>query len=486
MNETKKFALDVSVTFLASLLGAVLGFVITTILARYLGPNDLGLYRMTLTIFGITMLFAAIGIPSTIIKFVAEFHTNKPKINQIVSAGIILSLILGIVFTVLCYVFAERISIFFMMPGLGGLLRFLSPVFPFALVYGVLVGFFNGLRKMKIIAFASLFQSFIALSATVILLYSNFGISAPIIGLILSFSVSCIFLLYVGREYAKIAFVNFVESARKLLHFGFQLFSAGVINDINNELDVLLIGFFLTSTDVGFYAVAIALSKFFFLIPFSFQRITYPATSSYWSENNLTPLKFMIDKSMKYCTIILVILGLFVGFYSSEIIAMLFGVNFGNSVLPLQILIIGTVIRGGMATSIGGSIAAIGRPHLIMVTNGVMMIINFLLNITLIPLIGITGAAIATTASLLGGTILNLFLITKYLEIPIDFKWYLKFYSLALLGIIIYIFGNRIVNPIFIGFFIIFVLIILIHQLLLTDDDKKMIKTVICSYRDWM
>jgi O-antigen/teichoic acid export membrane protein len=37
-------------------------------MGRYLGAGDLGLYRMTTTLYGIAMLVAAIGIPAAMIK----------------------------------------------------------------------------------------------------------------------------------------------------------------------------------------------------------------------------------------------------------------------------------------------------------------------------------------------------------------------------------------------------------------------------------
>jgi hypothetical protein len=41
------------------------------------------------------MLFAAIGIPAAMIKYVAEFKDDRTKFNQIVSSGVITSLFLG-------------------------------------------------------------------------------------------------------------------------------------------------------------------------------------------------------------------------------------------------------------------------------------------------------------------------------------------------------------------------------------------------------
>ena len=93
MQPHKKFAFDVGITFLASAVTLPLGFVITVLLGRYLGAGDLGLYRMTSTIYGIAMLVAAIGIPAAMIKYVAEFKDDRTKFNQIVSSGIITFLV---------------------------------------------------------------------------------------------------------------------------------------------------------------------------------------------------------------------------------------------------------------------------------------------------------------------------------------------------------------------------------------------------------
>ena len=68
MQPHKKFAFDVGITFIASVITLPFGFVITIVLGRYLGAGDLGVYRMTSTIYGIAMLVAAIGIPAAMIK----------------------------------------------------------------------------------------------------------------------------------------------------------------------------------------------------------------------------------------------------------------------------------------------------------------------------------------------------------------------------------------------------------------------------------
>ena len=67
MHPHKTFAFDVGITFLASVVTLLLGFVITIVLGRYLGAGDLGLYRMASAIYGIAMLHMR-NIPPEVLK----------------------------------------------------------------------------------------------------------------------------------------------------------------------------------------------------------------------------------------------------------------------------------------------------------------------------------------------------------------------------------------------------------------------------------
>lgn len=478
MQPHKKFAFDVGITFFASVVSLPLGFVITIALGRYLGAGDLGLYRMTSTIYGIAMLFAAVGIPAGMIKYVAEFKEDRNKFNQIASSGVITSLFLGIGFIALFYFSSGLFAGIFNMPGLSGLIKILSPVFPFALVGGALLGLLNGLREMKKYAAATIIQSVLMVIVTVALIYYGFGVAGAVIGVVLSSFGNCLYLIFVSRKYFEITFSEYVPTTKKTMRFGAQLLAVGAINEINNQLDIILIGIFLISTDVGYYAVAIGLSRFFWLIPMSVQKITYPATSDYWSKNNHSALNNMLNKSMKYCTVILVLLGLGVGFFARDIITILFKEDFVYAVLPLQILLIGTVIRGSIAQPIGGALSAIGRPDLSIKIFALMMAINATLDIILIPQIGIVGAAIATTISLAGGAFINLGLVVKHLSIKVDFRWFLEILGVALMAIVLFKFGMVFANTFLLGGAILIGHSILIYQFFLTGEDKNLFKSL--------
>ncbi len=483
MQESKKFAFDVGITFLASVVTLPLGFIITILLARYLGAGDLGLYRMASTIYGIAMVFATIGIPAAMIKYVAEFKNDRNKFNQIVSSGVITFLFLGIGFVALFYFSSSIFAEIFNMPELSGLLKILSPVFPFALVGGALLGLLNGLREMKKYAAATIVQSVLMVIVTVALIYYGFGVAGAVIGIVLSSVGNCLYLIFVSRNYFEITLSEYVPTTKKIMRFGAQIFGANAINMINYQADIILIGYFLTATDVGYYAVAVGLSRFFWLVPQAIQTISYPATSEYWTNNNHSALQTMIDKSMKYSACILLPIGLGVGFFAKDIITTIFGEGFVYSVLPLHILIIGTVIFGIGCKSIGGSLSGVNRPDLSLKTTSAGAIVNIILNVLLIPYFGIIGAAIATTASLILMVLIFDGLTIKTLQVNVDTKWFVQIMGITLIALFSFVVGNGFVNTYILGFSILIVCITLIFALFLTNEDRTLLKSLISSLK---
>ena len=479
MQPSKKFAFDVGITFFASVVTLPLGFIITILLGRYLGAGDLGLYRMTSTIYGIAMLAAAIGIPAAMIKYVAEFKNDRTKFNQIVSSGVITSLFLGIGFIALFYFSSGIFAGIFNMPELPSLLKILSPVFPFALVGSALLGLLNGIREMKEYAAATIIQSVLMVIVTVALIYYGFGVAGAVIGIVLSSVGNCLFLIWVSRNYFEITLSEYVSTTKKMLRFGAQIFGVNAINMINYQADIILIGYFLTATDVGYYAVAVGLSKFFWIIPQAIQTITFPATSEYWTNNNHSAMQTMIDKSMKYTACILLPIGLAVGFFAKDIITTIFGEEFSYAVLPLLILLVGTVISSIASRSIGGSLSAVGRPDLSLKAVAISAAVNVILNILLIPIFGISGAAIATAISLIMGAFIVLVLTLKILSIKIDIKWYSKLTGFGCLSIILFFVGMKLTNPYMLSCVMFGFYMFLILKFFLTKEDKDLFKSLI-------
>jgi O-antigen/teichoic acid export membrane protein len=409
------------------------------------------------------------GVPSAMVKFTSENKLNKVELSKWLSNGLILSFLLGMVGSFFLFFMAEKLSYFFDMPSLATLLKDFSLIFPFSIMFTLFMSYLNGLRKMKEHAFLFAIRSFFGLIFVVFFLFLGFNVVGAVIGHVISIVVGALIAYFVVKKTTDLHLSFSFAKAKELSRFGSQLMMSEAINIVNYQADVLMIGYFLTASDVGQYTVAIALSRFFWILPQSIQKIVYPATAEYWARQDISSLNKMVDKSIKYSTSIMVFAGLAVGFYSQEVVNVLFGQGFNDAVLSLQILLIGTVINGSTTRPISGSFAGAGFPKYEMLKSTIAAIVNIILNYFLIPMYGIMGGAIATTVSLILSSIIGLFLMTKKLNLKIDLIWLSKTLFISLF--MIFLFQKLHTYSFITGFIILFIYLFIQFTYMLSRDD---------------
>jgi O-antigen/teichoic acid export membrane protein len=433
---------------------------------------------MVITIQAITALFASVGIPLALIKYVAEFKDAREKLFQTTSAAFIGSIVFGLVVGILLYMLSGTFAGLFHMPELARLLKILAFAFPAASIFETLLGLFNGLRQMKTYAYVMVLRNFLMALFVVAFVWFGFGVEGAVWGIVLSVLGGCIFGLYRSRKFLHLTLHGLLQGAKKLVSFGSQVFVANALGLILAYTDILLIGYFLAAEDVGYYSVAVSLSTFFLLVPQAIQRITYPATSEYWSQNNRQALSRMIDKSMQYSACILLPLGLGVGFFAQDLVVGIFGQEFRDAAWPLCVLLIARVITGSTNVPIGLSFSGVGRPDIPLKISAIIAAANVGLNVLFIPLWGILGAAIATTVSSLLGLIIFLALMPRILGVTIDIKWFARAFGFACVGITLFSVGIRLINPYMVGGVILCAYTALVFWVFLTGEDKTILKSL--------
>lgn len=474
----KKFTFDVGWVFASSIFVLMLHFFQKPIMARFLGPDGLGLFTMVTMIAGIIGLIAGLGINGAVVKYGAEYKDDKKKLHAVVSSGLITMIFFGVSSSIVFFILSDTLASMFNMPPLSVLLKIYSFVFPFSLTFGIILSLFNGLREMKYYSFIITLNGVLLFLFILTFLFLGFGVKGALAGTILAEIMAMCIAAIIMKKFVHFTISNYKKYTKKLILFGIRLQGVQSINLIYTQVDIFLIGYFLTATEVGYYAAAVSLSRFFWRVPQSMQMVTYPATSEYWSKGEHESLSKMIDKSMKYSACILLITGLGVWFFAKDIVTFLFGDEFIYAVLPLQILLIGTVINGATSRSIGGSLAGAGRPGLGLIKASVTATVNVLLNLLLIPRFGIVGAAVATAISLALASGLGIFLIVRTLHVKIDFKWLVKAFGIGFVSILIYA-NLSWVNQYILGCAILSVCILLILKFLLTKEDRDMLKSLI-------
>lgn len=386
-----------------------------TFLGRDLGPSGLGTYMLVYTIYLFGIQFAGFGIGPSLTKYTAEFKDDTIKSKQYISTGLISSFIVGSIMALLLYVLSEFISIkIFNSPQMNSLLKLTALTYPFLAIYNAVLGTLNGYSKMKIYAF---FNLSLYLSILLMSIFLVHFLNKDLIGAVLGFILPTIFFgliaLFLAIFRLKLNLRNFVpqkEIIKTLIYFGFYIVLGNSIAYLYVNLDSLMIGYYLSSEDVGVYSISLIFIQGLTLIPNSMQLVTNPIITRYYSKKQYSILASTMKNIAFKVFLISVFISLLIVITGKTIITNIFNPSFISAYYPLLILLIGYSIYSPLR-SIGTFYSSIGKVKLPYKISILSAFLNLIFNIILIPKYGISGAAMATSIALIILTYINFVII---------------------------------------------------------------------------
>ena len=152
-----------------------LAFISAAILSRYFDKTEYGTYRQILYVYMTLQTVFAVGLPSVFAYFIPRLSEGQSK--TLVNKLTLILFVLGIIFSMLLFIFATPISILLKNPELATGLEYFS-IFPlFTLPTLGVEGIYTALRKTKSIAYfqtASKLLMLIFIVAPVILLNGSY------------------------------------------------------------------------------------------------------------------------------------------------------------------------------------------------------------------------------------------------------------------------------------------------------------------------
>ena len=419
-----RFVRDVGLSFASLAISALVHFALRVFLGRYLGQSDLGLYTLSFTVYSIGMLLGAFGIGAALTKYVAEFREDASRTNILLTNGIIESFAIGCIMGILLYAGASIIANrFFNMPELIPLLRIVSIAFPFIAVEKATLGFWNGLRQMRLYAIINICQNMLIVALTVLLVLSGYGLKGAAWGLVLPVIVLSLFSLFIVRDsMARPSLSSLTTSAKLLLAFGVFIVLANGIDLLQSYTDSVMIGYFMTDADVGLYAAAQTLSQAVLLPSMALQMITGPTIATLWGKGDRAGIEKMVDDTLRFTAAFIIPTAFAAVILAPDLIKVIFGDTFMSATDSLRILLIGSGFLAIWA-SVGAALSSTAYVRVIFILTSVSWAANILLNTLLVPRIGITGAATATSSAMFLGVLLQLYSTQRLVGIRIQWKW---------------------------------------------------------------
>jgi O-antigen/teichoic acid export membrane protein len=401
----KKIAHGTGTMMLGMSIGLVFQFSARPIIARYGTEASYGVFSLALAILNFVVMLACLGLYEGVTIYIARFRADgKPaKALSAVNASLILATIASLVLSIFLFFSADFIALrIFNAAELAVGLRIFAVGVPFFALLYVVVAILRGFDKAEGQAY---FQNVLLNVLFLLLLLVAVCLGLKFISVFYGY-VAALFLALLGLVlYAvrALPFLRFGQTEVAVMKdlFGFSLpfLGIGVLSLTLLWADTLLLGYFKTADVVGLYNAASPLAQFI-TQPLGALLVIYtPVIAGLHSQNRLVDLRrdFMIVT--KWLTFITMPLFLVLCLFPEAVLNLLFGASYVAAAPALRILSICFMVRNFFGPN-GHTLFAMGKSRFVMWSVLLAAIVNVLLNVTLIPPLGMIGAAVALTVSL--------------------------------------------------------------------------------------
>jgi O-antigen/teichoic acid export membrane protein len=440
--ELKKIIKEAGITFAGFLLGMGLKYVCVIVIARHIGVVHFGTYALGLTILNFVQILSVAGLNYGVLRYVSLSHSQKEreKIKGIIISALELvlvgSLLVGMAIFIGAEVIAQRI---FSKSELAMVIRVFSLSLPFLAVIEISVFSIQAIQTLKYKVYVK--DIFLPLS-NVVAVVILFSIGLQIEGALYAYIVSAVVSALLGIHYLRKTFPDIVNrevkpapAFKSLLRFsvpvvGMDILGFGVI-----WTDTLMVGYFMTTKDVGIYNAAARTAMLIYVILFSFSTIFMPMISDLYNRGEVKKLGGLFKTVTKWTFTLSFPLFLLMAILSKQILA-LFGPEFTMGAPCFLILALARMV-GSFTGPAGNFLIMSGKQDIVFWDMALSFCVNIFLNYYLVIRYGVVGAAIATTLSV---ALLNLtFLIEIYYFnkiFPYNLRLFKPFFAGVLAGLI--------------------------------------------------
>lgn len=208
-------------------------------------------------------------------------------------------------------------------------------------------------------------------------------------------------------------------SAGAMLRYGMGVWFGSLAGVLLARVDQLLLVPLSGAYELGLYAVAVVVAEIPLLLNNTVREVMFASDAKGRDDARLT---YAARMSGLICLLVAAAIGVTMWWW----LPLLFGTDFAPALTVTLILLLAVVV-GPPGSVAGAGLAARGLPALRSWSLLVALVVNVVLVLVLVPVLGATGAALATLAGNIVSSNLNIYFIKRRFDVPM-----LEFYLVRL------------------------------------------------------
>ncbi|MFB6235791.1 MAG: flippase [Halopenitus sp.] len=475
-----------SISFLGKITSRVIDFLFLLLITRFVDPSIYGVYTLAITIILFVQVFSDLNMFRSVDFFLPQYLDNNEygKSKSLIIYVTFVSLSGSLITFVLLFMAAPQIATYFGDIHLNGAIR----VFSFGLVLITLNriqnSIFRGIKNMKYkVITDDIIRRIAQITTTAVLLFFGFELYAIIGG----YMTGIAFAIIIGNIIIKTNIRNIIIaqsepiSRGKVLRYSFPLVFAGAIYKLVGQIDFFVIGFLLSSSEVGLYRVGYQLTSNLAIFLASLTPIFKPLVAEKIDDSEYIQSQFEAGSRWLCILTIPPVIAIFVA--PSTFLTILFTSQYSDAALPVTVLSIGFLFQScfGITSAI---IEGKGNTKLNLLNGSLFLTVNIVADIVLVSFFGIIGAALGTAISFISVNSLKIWEVNYLYDLAYPWR---EISKICLNGIpaliIIYLIGHNLSSHV-LKFILIPILSIIMFIISLrvtnsfTQDDQRIARRV--------
>jgi len=452
LKEYKLFVQRIGLVGITNILISLSSLILLPILTKNLTIQDYGVWAQFIATVTFIPLVVNLGLPYSMVRFL-PVKTDKNQIKEEFYSITFLVLFVSLIASLLLYIFSKQIGAVF-FNGNTIVAQLLAIIGLFMTTIASFLNYFRTFQQMKLYSIITLIQTYFMVILVSFLVISGYGVEIAVSGYFIVQLV--IFLIVFALVISQIGF-KFPEfkNIREYLSFGLPTVPGNLSSWMVELSDRYVIGIILGITFVGYYTPAYTLGNIIamFLSPFAF--ILPPLLSSCYDQNKMEEVENYMRYSLKYFVLIALPSVFGLSLLSRPLLEIITTSAIAiNSYFITPFIALGAFLFG-IYGIVSQALVLEKKTKII----GSMWIfaafINIALNILLVPILGITAAAITTLIAYVITLVVTVFYSQKYIRLKFDYLFALKSLIASILMSLIIVF----INPVTITGILITVLI---------------------------
>jgi O-antigen/teichoic acid export membrane protein len=443
---SKKFIRDIGIIGLTQVLTNLGSFLLLPLITKTLGTYDYGLWAQISVTISLLSPLALLGLSMTFVRFLsAEKDINR--IREGFYSIFLFVLSTGIIVSLFVFTLSDFLAITVLNdPMTSYYIKSSSFLILLSTLEAISLFYFRIFRQIQTYGLLMLCETFGKLFISFILLITGFGILG-VIGANLIVQ-GCIIIIELLLIISQIGFaIPKFDRLGEFLRYGGPLTPNSLIYWITNSSDRYIVGIYLGLNAVGVYSAAYGIGNLLQLFVTPIQLILFPELSKLYDENKIDMVKTYLRHSIQYFLLIAIPSVVGLSILARPILEILTTPAFaaGSTVIPFVAL--AGLFFGIFQITINIT-QLVKNTQFDLLIQIIAAVANLVLNILLIPFIGIMGAAFATLIAYILMAGVCVYISFKYISFDLGFGFILKsiIASVIMTGALLFFYPQNIIH----------------------------------------